>query len=166
MRATFGTGPVGTGVHLVGWTAPLSEPQEVEVWLLFLFFPLIPLARWRVSAVGDAGPDGAALELTIQSRSRIAVRAVLWRFIKAVAGSAVIVLPLGFAVWTVGVSWATSLLTAAFGAIVGVGVLGKVGMAIEVGVALLGGALPILVLMHLDGVAPRISFRAATGIGE
>ncbi len=166
VRATFGMGPVGTGAHLVGYRGPSSEPQDVEVWLLLVFFPVIPVARWRLAAVGGEGLQGAALDLTVQSKSRIAVRAALWRLVNALVGSAVTVLPLGFAVWTVGLSWATSLMTDVFGAIVGAGLLGKVGMAIEVGVALLGGALPILVLMHLDGVRPRISLRTALGIGE
>ncbi len=166
MRATFGTGPVGTGAYLVGEAGSWADPREVEVWLLFLFFPVLPLARWRVAAVGGDGRDGEALVLTVHSKSRVAVQAALWRLGKAVLASVLTVLPLAFGIWTLGLPWATSLLTGILGVVVSAGILGKLGMAIEVGTALFGGALPILVLMHLDQLTPRIPMRFATGIGK
>jgi hypothetical protein len=168
LRATFRTGPVGTGSYLVGHQGGWSDPQDVEVWLLLLFLPLVPLSRWRVSAAaGSEGrTEGETLELTVHSRSRVAVWAALGRMARAASATALTALPLAFGVWNVGSPWATPLLTALLGSVLGPGVLSKLGMAIEMGVVLAGGAIPILVLMYLDEQAPRVPLRSALGIAH
>jgi hypothetical protein len=50
------------------------------------------------------------------------------------------------------------------GALLSPGVLGKVGMAIELGRVLAGVATPILVAMLLDEQTPRVPRRTALGI--
>lgn len=164
MRATFGTGPVGTGAYLIGHEGSWSDPRDAEVWLLLLFFPLIPLSRWRVRAVAGEGPGaGKTLELTLHSRSRVAVRTALWRMARAMGVTASTVLPLTFGVWQVGSPWATPLLDAVLGSFLGPGALGKLGMAIEMGLVLVGAALPVVVLMLLDEQTPRVPLRPALG---
>jgi hypothetical protein len=168
VRVTFRTGPVGTGSYLVGHQGGLSGPQDVEVWLLLLFFPVVPLSRWRVSAApeGERRAEGETLELTLHSRSRVAVWAALGRIAWAAGATALIALPLAFGVWKVGSPWATPLLTALLGSVLSPGVLGKLGMAIEMGVVLAGAAIPILVLMYLDEQTPRVPLRSALGIAR
>ena len=163
VRATFRTGPVGAGTYLVGHEGSWSDPRDAEVWLLVCYFPLIPLSRWRVSAAADSGGTGGeeALELTVHSRSRVAVRAALRRLAKAAGVTALTALPLAFGVWKVGSPWATPLLAAVLGSVLGPGALGKLGMAIEMGVVLAGAALPVLVLMLLDEHTPRVPLRSA-----
>lgn len=157
MQASFRTGPVGTGVHLlVGHEGSLVEAHDVDVWFLLLFFPLVPLSRWRVS-VASAGTEHAAdaLELTLHSRSRVPLRVALRRIAKAVGVTVMTCLPLTFAVWKVGSPWATPVLTLLLGSVLGPGLLG------EMGVLLAGAATPILVLMHLDEHTPRVSLGSA-----
>lgn len=168
MRVTFRTGPVGTGSCLVGHQGGWSDPHDVEVWLLLLFFPLVPLSRWRVSAAAGGGGrvEEEALELTLHSRSRLAVCAALRRIAWAAGATALTALPLAFGVWKVGSPWATPLLTALFGSVLGPGVLGKLGMAIEMGVVLAGAAIPILVLMYLDEQTPRVPLPFALGLAS
>lgn len=163
---TFRTGPVGTGTYLVGHDGAWSKPQEVDVWLLLLFFPLVPLSRWRVSAAaGSEGQtEGGALEVAVHSISRVPVRAALRRIARAAGATALTAFPLAFGVWKVGSPWATPLLTAVLGSVLGAGVLGKLGMAIEVGVVLAGAGMPILVLRYLDERTPRVPLRSALGI--
>jgi hypothetical protein len=165
VRATFGSGPVGTGTYLIGHEGSWSGPQDVEVWLLLAFLPLVPLSRWRVSAaVGSEGHgEGEALELTLHSRSGVGVPRGLRRMARAAGIAALTALPLAFGVWNVGSPWATPLLTALLGAFLDPGILGKLGMAIELGVVVGGAALPILALMHLDEQTPRVPFRSALG---
>lgn len=165
VRATFRVGPVGTGTYLIGHEGSWSGPQDVEVWLLLAFVPLIPLARWRVSApVGsERHGEGEALELALHSRSGVAVRTGLWRMARAVGITALAALPFAFGVWKVGSPWATRLLTALLGAFLDPGILGKLGMAIELGVVVGGAALPILALMHLDEQTPRVPIGSALG---
>jgi hypothetical protein len=161
VRATLQTGVVGTGSYLVGHDGSWSEAQDVEVWLLVLFFPLIPLSRWRVSAAaGGEGTGSGALEVTVHSRSRASFRAILWRVSRSTGVVILTALPLSFSVWRLGWPWATPLLTALFGSLVGPGILAKVGMAIEMGVVLVGAALPILLLMCLDERTPRVPLRS------
>lgn len=163
VRANFRTGPVGTGSYLVGHEGSWSDPREVEVWLLLSFFPLIPLSRWRVSAAADAGGLGGeeTLELTVHSTSRVGVRAALRRVAKAAGVTAPTALPLALGVWKVGSPWATPLLAAVLGSVLGPDTLGKLGMAIEMGVVLGGAAVPIVVLMLLDEHTPRVPLRSA-----
>jgi hypothetical protein len=140
----------------------------MEVWLLLLFFPLVPLSRWRVSAAAgtEGRAEGETLELTLHSRSRVTVWAALGRIVWAAGATALTALPLGFGVSKVGSPWATPLLTALLGSVLGPGVLGKLGMAIEMGVVLAGAAIPILVLMYLDEQTPRVPLRSALGIAR
>jgi hypothetical protein len=134
----------------------LVEAHDVDVWFLLLFFPLVPLSRWRVS-VASAGTEHAAdaLELTLHSRSRVPLRVALRRIAKAVGVTVMTCLPLTFAVWKVGSPWATPVLTLLLGSVLGPGLLG------EMGVLLAGAATPILVLMHLDEHTPRVSLGSA-----
>ena len=164
MRATFRTGPVGTGSYLVGHEGSWSDPREVEVWLLLSFFPLVPLSRWRVSAAAETGgglAGGETLELTVHSRSRVGFRAALRRMAKAAGATTLTALPLAFGVGKVGSPWATPLLAAVLGSVLGPDTLGKLGMAIEAGVVLAGAVVPIIVLMLLDGRTPRVPLRSA-----
>lgn len=158
MLATLRRGPVGTGAYLVGHAGSWSEPSEVDVWLLALFLPLVPLSRWRVSATpaGEGRSDPEALTLTVHARSRVPVVSALLRIARA-AGTALLTCALlGFGVWTAGSPWATSTLTALFGSFLRSGLLDKLGMAIEIGVFLAGAAVPVLVLMYLDERTPRV----------
>ena len=89
--------------------------------------------------------------------------AALWRIARAAGVAALTAFPLAFGVWKVGSPWATPLLTALLGSVLGPGMLGKLGMAIEMGVVLAGAAIPILVLMYLDERTPRVLLRSALG---
>jgi hypothetical protein len=138
----------------------------VEVWLLLLFFPLIPLSRWRVSAAAGSEEHAGeeTLELTVHSKSRVAVRGALLRMARAIGVVGLTALPLTLGVWKVGSPWATPLLTALLGSVLGPGALGKLGMAVEMGVVLAGVAIPIVLLMLLDEQAPRVPLRSALGL--
>ena len=166
VQATFRKGPVGTGTYLVGHEGTWSDPQVVEVWLLLLFFPLVPLSRWRVSAAAksEGGAGEGTLELTVHSKSGVALRGALSRMARAVGVAALTALPLTLGVWKVGSPWATPLLTAMLGSVLGPGVLGKVGLAVEMGVVLAGAAIPIVLLMLLDEHTPRVPLRSALGL--
>ncbi len=165
MRVTFRTGPVGTGTYLVGHEGGRSGFQDVEVWFLVCFFPLVPLSRWRVSAaVGSEGhAGGESLELVLHSRSRVAVWSALWRMARAAGVTVLTALPLAFGVWKVGSPWATPVLTALLSSVLSPGILSKLGLAIELGVVLAGAAIPILFLMLLDEQSPRVPLRSALG---
>jgi hypothetical protein len=157
VRATLRSGLVGTGSFLLGSHQSWSEPQEVEVWLLVSFLPLIPVSRWRVSYASVGGEAGVeALEVTVHSKGRISARQVLGRLARAAGVAILTIAPLAFTVWRLGWPWATPLLTGLFGGFLGPSILAKLGMAIEMGVTLGGAALPILVFMHLDESTPRI----------
>lgn len=158
MLATFRRGPVGTGVYLVGHAGSWSEPSEVDVWFLALFLPLVPLSRWRVSATPavEGRSDPEALTLTVHARSRVPVVSALLRIARAAGIALSTCALLGFGVWKAGSPWATSTLIALLGSILGSSLLGKLGMAIEIGVFLAGAAVPVLVLMHLDERTPRV----------
>jgi hypothetical protein len=168
VRATFHTGPVGTGSFMVGHERGSQDPQEVEVWLLLLFLPLIPLSRWRVTvaAPGEAQGEAEALELTVHSTSRVGVRAALQRQARAVGLTALAALPLALGVWKAGSPWATPLLSSLLGSVVSSRVLGRVGMAVELGVVLADVAILLLAAMLLDEHTPRVPFRSARGLDE
>jgi hypothetical protein len=153
VRAAFGSGPAGTGVYLLGHEGSWRDAGDVDVWMTVLFFPLVPLARWRVVA---ASAGEGVLELTVQSRSRIPAGAALRRIGKAAGVAALTCLPFAFGAWKVGSPWAVPALAGLLGSVVGPGLLDKLGMAMELGVVLAGAALPILVLMHLDERTPRV----------
>jgi hypothetical protein len=157
VRATLRSGPIGTGGFLLGSHLSWTETQEVEVWLLLSFLPLVPVSRWRVSCASIGGEAGAeALEVTVHSKGRISVSQVLGRLAKALGVAILTIAPFAFSVWRLGWPWASPLLTGAFGGVVGPGILARLGMAIEMAVTLGGAALPILVCMHLDESTPRI----------
>lgn len=164
MRATFRTGPVGTGAYLVGHAGSWAEPGDVEVWILVLFFPVVPLSRWRVSGtpMGGGGSEPEAMALTLHSRSRLPVRSALRRIFRAVGAALLAFAPLGLGVWRVGSPWASPALTALFGPGPG---LDKLGMAIELGVVLAGAAIPLLVLAYLDERTPRVAAPFASRAG-
>jgi hypothetical protein len=166
VRATFQTGPIGTGSFLVGHARPWSDPQDVEVWLLLLFFPLIPLSRWRVTAAvrTETDAEGGTLDLTVLSRSRVEVRSALRRMGKAVVVTVIAFSPLTFGVWKAGLPWATRLLAILLGSVLSPGVLGLVGTAIELVVVLLGVAIPMLIAMILDEQTPRVPLRFSQGM--
>jgi hypothetical protein len=163
VQATFRTGPVGTGVYLVGHQGSWAEPHDVDVWLLLLFFPLVPLSRWRVTAslIGEGIPEERPLELALHARSRVPVVSVLRRVSRATGVTVLTFLLLGFAVWKVGTPWAASVLTALLGSVLSPGLLGKLSMAMEMGVVLAGAAVPIFVLMDLDERTPRVRLTSA-----
>ena len=165
MRATYRTGPVGIGTYLVGHRGSWSDPKDAEVWFLFLFLPVVPLSVWRVSASGDTadGTNGETLELAVHSRGAVSPGAALRRILRGAGIAVLAVLPLGFAVSQIGTPWAEPLLTVALGSILSGGVIGKMSMAVELAVPLLGAAIPLLVLMHLDERIPRLPFLAALG---
>ena len=181
MRATFGMGPVGSGTHVVGYELGRPGPQDVEVWLLLLFFPLVPLACLSVSSTGAEREAGEirSVELVLHSRSRVALRGALRRVAWALVAVLLIALPMAFGVWMIGAPWATELLSALLGQVpellAGCGKLGAklgkvvavgiplAGAALELGVFLAGAAIPILALMRLDGQTPRVTIRAALG---
>ncbi len=164
VRASLQRGPVGLGSYLAGHTGSWSEPEDVEVWLLVLFFPVVPLSVWRVSGSPQGiGMAPESVEVAIHLKSRISVRRALTRVAKAVVVGALAVLPLCFAVWQLGGPWAAPLLTAVFGSLLGPSVVGKIGSAVEMCVVFGGAALPVLLLMHLDERTPRVPLRVAVG---
>lgn len=158
VRAAFGSGPLGTGVHLLGHGGSWRDPGDGEVWLTVLFLPLVPLARWRVVAasVGEGGRETGVLDLTVQSRSRIPAAAALRRIAKAAAALAVTFLPFAFGASKVGSPWVAPALAGLLGSALGPGLLDTLGMAVELGVVLAGAALPFLVSMRLDERTPRL----------
>jgi hypothetical protein len=177
VRATFRTGPVGTGCYLVGGQGPWSEPREVEVWLAALFFPILPVARWQVSAAaeGAGGASGETLGLTVHSRTRLPLRTVVRRLVHAAVATALVALPLTFWASSVGSDWAAPLLerlgvdrllTALLGAGLGPRLFGPLTMATEISVLLAGVTIPTLVMLHLDGRRPRVPLRSAWGRGQ
>ncbi len=49
-----GSGPVGTGVHLVRYAERSDRLVAADVWLTAAFLPLLPLGTWTF---GSHGPD-------------------------------------------------------------------------------------------------------------
>jgi hypothetical protein len=161
VRATLRTGPIGTGVYLLGHEGNRFDAHDVDVWLLVLFFPLVPLSRWRVALPrASESQEAEALEVILHSRSRVPVGSALRRIARAAGVTVLTCLPFAFGVWRVGSPWATPVLSALLGAILGPGLVGKLGLAMEMGVLLAGTVIPILVLMHLDERTPRVSLRS------
>ncbi len=164
VETSFGRGLVGTGVHLLGHRGPWTEPRQVEVWLMVLFVPVLPLARWRVSVLEPVCEGAGSLlraRLRIHESSRVPPGVVLRRLLWSALGVVLTGLLLAFAVWKVGSPWASEMLSAVFGSWLGAGLLGKLGVAVELGTLLAGVALPVLVLMHLDARLPRVSVASA-----
>jgi len=159
---SYGRGPVGTGAHLVGLRRGSTSPHEVEVWLLLLFVPIVPLMRCRVEAVAE---DGSA-DVGVGSRSRPALGRALYRIAKGAAAAVVVLLPLAFVVWQVGVPWATDILVEVLGRMLSPGLLGKLGKAVEMGAVVVATAIPVLVLTYLDERVPRVSLREVYTCGH
>ncbi len=170
VRVSFGSGPVGTGLHLLGHDRSRCEPQDAEAWVLLVFFPLFPLGRWCVSVAADGMAD-QVLELTVHRRVRPSLREALSRMARAVGLAIAILLPFAFAIWMLGTPWATQILSSGLHLVVPPESGGRVGPFLErtVGVAgpvienlvfLMGTAIPILCLMTLDERTPRVSLMA------
>jgi hypothetical protein len=165
VQGTFGTGLCGTGTYVLGLRGPRPEPQEADadVWLLLLFFPLVPLARWHVSAC-TGGADRAEqrfITFTVTSRSRVPLRAALGRAAKATGVAALTALPLAFEVWMSGTPWTLGLVTPTLGWLLKPGLLSLVATVIEAGAFVVAASIPVLVAMHLDGTTPRVPVRSA-----
>ena len=162
MRATFRTGPVGTGAFLLGHRGAAAGAHDVDAWLLLLFFPLVPLWRGRVtSATAAEGVTGDTVQLSLLARSRVPWRLVLRRVAAAVAVGGLTCFPFCLGAWTIGSPWAAPALKPLLGSILGAGLLAKLGIGIELGVLLAGAALPVLVLMYLDRRMPRLPLSSA-----
>jgi hypothetical protein len=153
---------VGTGTYLVGRKGSWAEAAEGDVWLLVLFVPLVPLARWRTSGAPAGGDGPEALSLTVHSRSRVPLRSALRRVAGALGATVLACAPLGLGVSRIGSPWAAPALAALVGA---VPLLDKLGMAIELGLVLAGAAVPLLVLMRLDERTPRVGIFRRGGHG-
>lgn len=159
MVATIGTGCVGTGVYMMA-AGGESPRLRYDVWLCVLFVPLVPLVRWHAEVASHESTDGQALSVTVLSRARMPLAAIGQRFGKAAVVLALVFGAMTTAAWTVGVSWASPLLTGALGWFLSPSLIGKLSMALETGVGLAGGAVPIAVLMFLDARTPRLGVRA------
>jgi hypothetical protein len=149
---------VGTGAFLLGPRLPDDEPIDLDLWLLLLFVPLLPLARWRVRGAAlvaseAASPEG---EVEVLGRSRIPLGSILRRYAQGLAAASATVLPAALGFSTAGLPWAGPVLAAALGPWVSPGILGKAAMALELGVVLAGAAVPLLVATLLDERIPRV----------
>jgi hypothetical protein len=69
-----GSGPVGTGVHLLRCTPGPAGTTVAEVWLTVLFVPLVPLGRWTL---GREGTPGSAWRVTRVGSPHLG-RSVVW----------------------------------------------------------------------------------------
>lgn len=54
LTTTTGLGPLGTGVHLLRSTPGDGGQRVADVWLTFLFLPLVPLGRLALAGEGPA----------------------------------------------------------------------------------------------------------------
>jgi hypothetical protein len=69
-----GEGPVGTGVHLLRRTHGPTGVTIADVWLTFLFLPVVPLGEWTVERGGAPGSSW----LVTQIEKPRALRSVAW----------------------------------------------------------------------------------------
>ena len=177
LKATYGTGPVGTGAHLLGYQRVRQDTQVIDAWLTVLFFPLVPIGRWRVVSPTEErlDRDAPTVALEVRSRSRPTIRPTLRRLALAIGIVMVILAPLVFGVRMIGDPWATDLVNGLLGKVpTMLASLGKfgtrlgrivaagipvMGTALDLGVSVGGAALPIFVLMRLDQRTPRVSLR-------
>jgi hypothetical protein len=167
IRVTFGTGLPGTGLFLVGHEGSWEEPRDADLWFLVLFFPLAPLARWSVTATPvEGGTDERVLSLTRHGGSRVPAASAFRHVGKALGLAVLSLILLAFAVSRVGSPWGTPLLEVLFGSLLSPGLLGKLGMALELGALLGGAAIPVLVLTLLDQNVPRVPFRSLRAAGR
>ena len=54
LTTTTGVGPLGTGVHLLRSTPRDGGQKVADIWLTFLFLPLVPLGRLVLAGEGPA----------------------------------------------------------------------------------------------------------------
>jgi hypothetical protein len=69
-----GEGPVGTGVHLLRRTRDSTGVTIADVWLTFLFLPVVPFGEWTVER---GGASGSSWLVTRIERPRV-MRSVAW----------------------------------------------------------------------------------------
>jgi len=69
-----GEGPVGTGVHLLRRTHDSTGVTIADVWLTFLFLPVVPFGKWTVER---GGASGSSWLVTRIERPRV-MRSVAW----------------------------------------------------------------------------------------
>lgn len=182
-ESSDGGGPVGTGVHLLGHHPGRPDPQWVDAWLTVLFFPLVPIGRWRVVCAAEERvcDSGRTLAVEVRSRERLAVKPSLERVVYAIGVAVATLAPIAFGVRMIGEPWATRLLGSLLGQVpqrlANLGNFGDrlghvvaagiplLGTGLELGVSVGGAALPILLLMRLDETTPRVSLRSMFGRG-
>jgi hypothetical protein len=69
-----GEGPVGTGVHLLRRTHESTGVTIADVWLTFLFLPVVPFGEWTVER---GGASGSSWLVTRIERPRV-MRSMAW----------------------------------------------------------------------------------------
>lgn len=134
----------------------------MDVWLLLLFVPLVPLSRWRITAnpVNDEPQEGEDVAITIHSRSRIPLIAALSRITRSLCVAFLAWLPFAFEAW-IGEPWASRMVSSMLSGILSPMLLGLLEMPIEMGMTAIELGIPLLILMRLDAWTPRVSVRAA-----
>jgi hypothetical protein len=55
LEPTRGQGPVGTGVHLLRRSPTPEGATVAEVWLTFVFLPVVPLGKWTLAPAASSG---------------------------------------------------------------------------------------------------------------
>jgi C4-dicarboxylate-specific signal transduction histidine kinase len=162
MIGTYGRGPTGTGLFLLGANARTAEVQEAEPWLLLLFIPVAPLARWRVRVTLNDAQERAGESLEIQVLERLPLQplAAARRLAIGIAWALVACLPLAFAVSRVGNPWAATVLSALLGSLLPASLLDKAATAAEAGLLVAGALVPILVATELDAHTLRVPLAA------
>ena len=73
-EAKRGSGPVGTGLHVLRSTPVPAGSTVADIWLTVLFVPVVPLGRWALEREGDSG---SAWRVTEVGRPHLA-RSVAW----------------------------------------------------------------------------------------
>jgi hypothetical protein len=193
VRATIGTGPVGTGVFVREQRPVPDGSMLADAWLCVAFLPVVPLCRWRIERVTQPTTD-SSIEIVVRERLRIPFAAVTKEVGRAASGALLTVATMVFGVATIGVPWASQPLRSFGGGLVRFlarhqevltvlgrkvqsmipglidAAVGAAGMAIETTVFLAGAAIPIVVLMRLDLSTPRVSlgsvFRSGDGVAD
>ncbi len=162
MIGTYGRGPIGTGLFLLGSNARTPEVQEAELWLVLLFIPVVPLARWRLRITLSDAREGARDSLEIQALEKLRLRplAVVRRLAIGIALAVVTCLPLAFAVSRVGNPWAGAVLSPLLGSLLPSSVLDTLATAAEAGMLVVGALVPILVVTELDARTLRVPVAA------
>jgi hypothetical protein len=162
MIGTYGRGPIGTGLFLLGPDARRPDVQEAELWLLLLFIPVAPLTRWRVRVTFSDAQERAreSLEIQVLEQLRLRPLAVVRRLAIGIALALVTCLLLAFAVSRVGNPWAGAVLSALFGSLLPSSLLDKLATAAEAGLLVVGALVPILVVTELDARTLRVAVAA------